>query len=278
MKLKPSGVRGTFVALALSMLGSSAWAQESRGGPRDETREIEERKRWFIESRGLDKVSANPRAERAKAVNELRQQRRAREGMLTLAGEVWTSMGPSAMNMGSWTMGRVSGRVNAVVPHPTDENTVYFGSAAGGVWKTTNAGASWTPLFDSVGTLPIGAIHVEPAAPANVWVGTGDKNGGGCAGYFGQGVFLSTDSGTTWTAKNGAGASAMPLSIVNAVAVQPTNTNVVLAGGAQLQRGGHRLRAGQRDGVCECPRPGRLQVHRRRCHVDELQQRPDSFG
>ncbi|MCP3141563.1 PKD domain-containing protein [Pyxidicoccus xibeiensis] len=232
MKLKPSGQRGAFVALALSMLGSSAWAQESRGGPRDETREIEERKRWFIESRGLDKVRANPRAERARAVNELRQMRGARERTLSLAGEVWTSMGPSAMNMGSWTMGRVSGRVNAVVPHPTDENTVYFGAAAGGVWKTTNAGASWTPMFDAVGTLPIGAIHVEAAAPNNVWVGTGDKNGGGCAGYFGQGVFLSTDAGTTWSARNGSGASAMPLSIVNAVALQPTNANVVLAGGA----------------------------------------------
>ncbi|WP_163995569.1 PKD domain-containing protein [Pyxidicoccus caerfyrddinensis] len=240
MKLKPSARRGAFFALALSMLGNSAWAQEreeeereeSRRGPRDETREIEERKRWFMESRGLDKVRANPRSERARAVNDLRQQRRTRENQLTLAGEVWTSMGPSAMSMGSWTMGRVSGRVNAVVPHPTDENTVYFGSAAGGVWKTTNAGTSWTPLFDSVGTLPIGAIHVEPATPNNVWVGTGDKNGGGCAGYFGQGVFLSTDGGTTWTAKNGSGATAMPLSIVNAVAVQPTNTNVVLAGGA----------------------------------------------
>ena len=200
MKLKPSAQRGAFVALALSsMLGSSAWAQESARGPRDETREIEERKRWFMESRGLDKVRANPQSERARAVNELRQQRRAREGQLALAGEVWTSMGPSSMNMGTWTMGRVSGRVNSVVPHPTDENTVYFGSAAGGVWKTTNAGASWTPMFDSVGTLPIGDIHVEPAAPNNVWVGTGDKNGGGCAGYFGQGVFKSVDGGATWT-------------------------------------------------------------------------------
>jgi PKD repeat protein len=231
MKRKQSGQRGAYIALALSMLGSSAWAQDS-SGPRDETREIEERKRWFIESRGLDRARVNPRAERARAINELREQRRAREGQLALAGEVWTSLGPSSMNMGTWVMGRVSGRVNAVVPHPTDENTIYFGSAAGGVWKTTNAGASWTPLFDSVGTLPIGAVLVEPNAPNNVWVGTGDKNGGGCAGYFGQGVFLSTDAGATWIPRNGVGASAMPLSIVNAVAVQPTNTNVVLAGGA----------------------------------------------
>jgi hypothetical protein len=136
------------------------------------------------------------------------------------------------MQMGSWAMGRVSGRANAIVPHPSDENTVYFGSAAGGVWKTTDGGASWTPLFDQVGTLPIGAIFVEPSAPDNVWVGTGDKNGGGCAGYFGQGVFLSQDGGATWSARNGSGTANMPLSVVNAVAVQPTDSNVVLVGGA----------------------------------------------
>jgi uncharacterized protein YgiB involved in biofilm formation len=203
---------------------------ERRGENRDDSYQIEQRRRWFIESRGLDR-EPNAQAERARAAHELGDQVRARSMMLG-PGEVWQPLGPSSMNMGSWVMGRVSGRTNVIVPHPTDENTVYFGAAAGGVWKTTNAGTSWTPLFDSVGTLPIGSIFVEPAVPNNVWVGTGDKNGGGCAGYFGQGVFLSQDGGSTWTAKNGSGTTAMPLSIVNAVAVQPTNTNVVLAGGS----------------------------------------------
>lgn len=205
-------------------------SSERRGENRDDSYQIEQRRRWFIEARGLDRTP-NAGAERAQAARELKEQVRAREMMLG-PGEVWQSLGPSSMQMGSWVMGRVSGRTNVVVPHPTDDNTLYFGAAAGGVWKTINAGVSWTPLFDQVGTLPIGSIFVEQATPNNVWVGTGDKNGGGCAGYFGQGVFLSQDGGTTWTAKNGSGTTAMPLSVVNAVAVQPTNGNVVLAGGA----------------------------------------------
>jgi hypothetical protein len=106
-----------------------------------------------------------------------------------LLGESWQEIGPSSMNMLSWIMGRVSGRLNAITPLPNDENTVYVGAAAGGVWKTTNAGQSWTSIFDQVGTLPIGAITLDPNNASAVWVGTGDKNGGGCAGYFGQGVF-----------------------------------------------------------------------------------------
>ncbi len=201
------------------------------GKPREESWQIEQRQRWFIESRGLDRV-LNPGIERRNAAAELKAQVERMAPQQRAAGETWSPLGPASMTMGSWVMGRVAGRTNAVVPHPADDNIVYFAAAAGGVWKTTDAGANWTPLFDQVGTLPIGSLFIEPAAPANVWVGTGDKNGGGCAGYFGQGVYLSSDGGSTWQARNGSGAGAMPLSIVNAIAVQPTDTNVVLAGGA----------------------------------------------
>jgi hypothetical protein len=220
-------------------LGGTASAEENkkfsrpserRGEDRDDSEQIEQRRRWFIESRGLDR-QPNAGAERARAARELKEQVRARAIQFG-PGEVWQPLGPSSMKMGTWAMGRVSGRTNVIVPHPADENTVYFGAAAGGVWKTTDAGASWTPLFDQVGTLPIGSIFVEPSAPNNVWVGTGDKNAGDCADYFGQGVFLSQDGGTTWAAMNGNGATAMRLSVVNAVAVQPTNPDVVLAGGS----------------------------------------------
>jgi len=157
------------------------------GKPREESWQIEQRQRWFIESRGLDRV-LNPGIERRNAAAELRAQVERMAPQQRAAGETWSPLGPASMTMGSWVMGRVAGRTNAVVPHPADDNIVYFAAAAGGVWKTTDAGANWTPLFDQVGTLPIGALFIEPAAPANVWVGTGDKNGGGCAGYFGQGV------------------------------------------------------------------------------------------
>lgn len=197
----------------------------------DESWQIEQRQRWFEETRGLRDV-ANAGALRSGAVAALREQRAQRDSTLALLGESWQEIGPSSMNMLSWIMGRVSGRLNAITPLPNDENTVYVGAAAGGVWKTTNAGQSWTSIFDQVGTLPIGAITLDPNNASAVWVGTGDKNGGGCAGYFGQGVFLSEDAGASWSARNGSTPSSMPLSVVNAVAVQPTDSNVILVGGA----------------------------------------------
>jgi PKD repeat protein len=238
MQVRPA-LRGRLLlfvaALSLTALANAQSVSNDdtdRGSrPREESWQIEQRQLWFIQSRSLDRA-VDAATERRNAVNRLKLDVERLAPLQRAAGETWSPLGPSSMNMGSWTMGRVSGRTNAVTPHPSDENTVYFGAAAGGVWKTTNGGTSWTPLFDQVGTLPIGAVFVEASAPNNVWAGTGDKNGGGCAGYFGQGVYLSTDSGATWQARNGSGAGAMPLSIVNAVAVQPTNANVVLAGGA----------------------------------------------
>lgn len=201
------------------------------GEGREESWQIEQRQLWFERSRGL-RATPDAGRERAMAVETLKELRRSRDPQQQAAGEFWAPVGPSSMSMTDWIMGRVAGRLNAVTPVPGNEDTVYVGAAAGGVWKTTDAGASWTPVFDQVGTLPIGAVTLDPNDTNSVWVGTGDKNGGGCAGYFGQGVFLSSDGGTTWTARNGADATAMPLSIVNAVAVQPTDSNVVLVGGA----------------------------------------------
>lgn len=202
---------------------------EEDGG--DESWQIEQRQLWFEHSRDL---LANPNAsrERAAAVEQLKVLRRSQDANQVATVGLWEPIGPSSMTMTDWNMNRVAGRINAVTPVPGNDDTVYVGSAAGGVWKTTNAGTSWTPIFDQVGTLPIGAVTLDPSNSNTVWVGTGDKNGGGCAGYFGQGVFLSSDAGATWSARNGSGVTAMPLSIVNAVAVQPTDSNVVLAGGA----------------------------------------------
>ncbi|HET7843574.1 MAG TPA: PKD domain-containing protein [Xanthomonadales bacterium] len=231
MSLRTPGWKHVVVA-AIALLGTGAALAEGYGREDgDESEEIEKRQRWFEETRGL-RQAPDARRLRAQAADELRMQMLQTAGRHLASGETWVELGPSSMDMTGWIMGRVAGRINAIAPHPTDDTTVYVGSAAGGVWKTTNAGASWTPMFDQVGTLPIGAIAIEAATPENVWVGTGDKNGGGCAGYFGQGVYFSDNGGATWVAKNGAGASAMPLSIVNAVALSPTDPNVVLAGGA----------------------------------------------
>jgi photosystem II stability/assembly factor-like uncharacterized protein len=75
--------------------------------------------------------------------------------------------------------------------------TIWVGSRSGGVWKTTNGGATWDPVFDSTGVAPIGAITVAPSDANIVWVGTGDQ-ANARSSYSGRGVFKSTDGGATW--------------------------------------------------------------------------------
>ncbi|MBI3711627.1 MAG: PKD domain-containing protein [Burkholderiales bacterium] len=217
--------------MALVVLSTSyASLVSAADDKKNEAWRIEQRQKWAADIRGLN-AESNARAKRNQEVQGLRLKSMQRSAIATAAGETWVEMGPSAMNMAGWSFGKVSGRNNAITPHPTDDNTVYFGAAAGGVWKTTNGGTSWTPVFDQVGTLPIGAITLDPSDPNRVWVGTGDKNQGCLGAYLGQGVSLSSDGGSTWVNKNGSGASAMTLSIVNSVALSTANTSQVLAGG-----------------------------------------------
>ncbi len=200
---------------------------DARGDKRNgEAWQIEQRRRWWIESRGLLKQRDAARQRKA-AVRTLRTQMALRGKAALAAGEVWRELGPSSMRMGNWTMGRVSGRINAIATHPTNDSIVYVGSANGGVWKSTDAGTNWTPTFVDVGSQSIGSLHVETGNPQNVWAGTGDRFDGDCAGYLSDGIFLSTDGGGTWTPRN----SGMALSTITAIATLPGNANVVLAGG-----------------------------------------------
>jgi PKD repeat protein len=219
----------------------------SRPQPGDKSRgeeeQIQKRQEWFILSRGLDKV-ARPDLLRAQAARELQDaQGGERLHALELAGETWTSLGPLTMTMMSWTMGRVSGRVSSLAVDPTNENVLYLGSASGGVWKTTNGGTSWTPVFDSAGTLSIGALALDPGNPSVLWVGTGEQ-GNSCTGYFGMGAFRSTDGGATFQARNGSGSSALQLSHFQSIAVQPGNGQTVLAAGTGFCTGSSTPSAG----------------------------------
>jgi photosystem II stability/assembly factor-like uncharacterized protein len=105
-----------------------------------------------------------------------------------LTGLVWRNVGP-------FRAGRISA-VSGVIGEP---GTFYIGLPAGGVWKTTNAGATWWPIFDAVKDAEvIGAVAVAPSNGNTVYVGTGDLiTGGGIA--EGNGMYKSTDAGATWT-------------------------------------------------------------------------------
>jgi photosystem II stability/assembly factor-like uncharacterized protein len=78
-----------------------------------------------------------------------------------------------------------------------DENTWYVTVGSGNVWKTTNAGTTWEPIFDDQSSYSIGSIEVDPSRPSVVWVGTGENVGGRHVGY-GDGVYKSTDGGQSW--------------------------------------------------------------------------------
>ena len=90
-----------------------------------------------------------------------------------------------------------AGRVNAVAGAIGQPNTFYSGSVGGGLWKTTNIGRTWTPIFDSTGVASIGAIAVAPSNPDIIYVGTGEADLRDSIA-FGDGVYKSADGGKTW--------------------------------------------------------------------------------
>src|SRR4249920_1170357 len=120
------------------------------------------------------------------AVGALRAQQ-SRVDPALYAGLKWRSIGPFR-----------SGRVNGVTGVPGQPSVFYMGSVGGGVWKTTNAGRSWFPIFDSQPISSIGAIAVAPSAPDTVYVGTGEADMRSQISY-GNGMYKSTDAGKTWT-------------------------------------------------------------------------------
>jgi photosystem II stability/assembly factor-like uncharacterized protein len=99
-----------------------------------------------------------------------------------------------ARSIGPAIMG---GRVSEIAPDPLKADTFYLGLATGGVWKTVNAGATFTPLFDKQAVASIGALTVAPSNPKVIWVGTGEANDRNSSGW-GKGVFRTVDGGGTW--------------------------------------------------------------------------------
>jgi photosystem II stability/assembly factor-like uncharacterized protein len=91
----------------------------------------------------------------------------------------------------------MSGRIADVAIEPGDPSTWYVAVGSGGVWKTTNAGTTWTPLFDKETSYSIGCVTLDPTNPHVVWVGTGENVGGRHVG-FGDGVYRSRDGGAHW--------------------------------------------------------------------------------
>jgi len=121
-------------------------------------------------------------------------------GMLFAGGGAWAEQFKQDLFKGmKWRLVGPfrGGRVIAVAGVPSESNTYYFGGVAGGVWKTTDGGISWTPLFDQQPVSSIGSIAVADSDPRIIYVGTGEACIRGNISY-GDGVYRSTDGGKTW--------------------------------------------------------------------------------
>jgi photosystem II stability/assembly factor-like uncharacterized protein len=105
-------------------------------------------------------------------------------------GLKWRNIGPAFM----------SGRIADIDWDPNDNSVWYVGVGSGGVWKTINAGVTWTPVFDKQTSYSIGNVTVDPSNPHRIWVGTGEDVGGRHVG-FGDGIYRSDDAGKTWVKK-----------------------------------------------------------------------------
>lgn len=135
----------------------------------------------------------------------------------------WQSLGPIDFEItGSWSAGQ--GRVNVVAVDPSNEDIFYIGSPAGGVWKTTDAGATWEPLSDFLPQIGVSAIAVDPNDSNIVYIGTGDDDGFDTPGV---GILKSTDGGQNWVF-TGLNESNAPLNVTE-IYIHPTNTQIVWA-------------------------------------------------
>ena len=118
----------------------------------------------------------------------------------------------------------MGGRIHDVKALPDDPSTIIVATASGGLWKTTNHGTVWTPIFDGQPTSAFGVVAIAPSNHDVIWAGTGEQNNRQST-TWGDGVFRSTDGGTTW-----AHLGLEETRAIGALLVDPTNPDVAYVG------------------------------------------------
>src|SRR6266851_446078 len=149
-----------------------------------------------------------------------------------------TISGLGARNIGSAAM---SGRVAAIAAVKEDGRlTVYVGAASGGVWKSSNGGTTFKPVFDKEGAQSIGAVAIDPQAPKTIWAGTGEawtRN----SVSIGNGIYKSTDGGESWNKILKGSSLSTGCSMISMNAQDP---KVLFAGMWDFRRKGWTFRSG----------------------------------
>ncbi len=145
---------------------------------------------------------------------------------ISLAGLTFRSIGPAV----------TGGRVVDIAVNPFNFSEYYVASGHGSLWKTTNSGVTFSPVFDGNKSYAIGCVKIDPTNPNVVWVGTGENNNQNNV-IYGDGIYKSEDGGKSW--KNmGLDSSDQ----IGGIAIDPNNSDIVYvsAYGSSRNAGGHR--------------------------------------
>ena len=145
---------------------------------------------------------------------------------IPLSGLLFRSVGPAI----------TSGRIADIAVNPNNHSEYYVAAAAGGVWKTSNAGITYNPIFDGEGSFSIGCLAIDPSNTNVVWVGSGENNNQRVVAY-GDGIYKSEDGGKSW--KN---MGLKNSEHIGRIAIDPTNSDIVYvaAYGPLWKSGGER--------------------------------------
>lgn len=130
----------------------------------------------------------------------------------------WSFVGPTGAPQGGG-----AGRLNFVRFDPTNNNIIYVGAPAGGLWKSTNAGGSWTCLTDYLPIIGCSDLAIDPVNPQVLYLGTGDNDGGDMPSL---GVLKSIDGGITWNS-TGLNFNIIQSKKVARIIIDPTNSSIV---------------------------------------------------
>jgi hypothetical protein len=215
------------VGLVAALLAAGT-AQAQKAAPSHVDYHLQEAR--FRSSTLLDEHGQMPPNAWLNAVQQKRQMSfdaHAWPGVAPVGGAITPNT--AGIDSASWTWlgpGNIGGRIRSIVVNPTNANILYTGGVGGGVWKTTNGGASWFPLDDFMGNLAIGCMLMDPTNPNVIYAGTGEGFSN-ADGLRGAGIFKSTDGGATWNQIPSTANSSFYF--VNRLVVSPTNNLVLLA-------------------------------------------------
>ncbi len=134
----------------------------------------------------------------------------------------WIQLGPVSLPSNFTYQPNGMGRINAVAFHPSNVNIIYAGSPSGGLWKTTNGGATWSVLTTSTPTLGVSSILIHPTSTNIILIGTGDRDASDAPGL---GVYKSADGGVTWNPSN----TGITASTVGMMIMHPSDPDIILA-------------------------------------------------